>query len=400
MSTITSELQPGFISPDADTDIKSGIRVQIFHESDITPEAIGRWEDLERHAVSSTPYLSRAFVETATAARLGQHEPIYLVIEQNGCWVGLGVFESVAATRSLPVPHLRSWRTNHTYLDSLLIRLGSEQAALNAFWDFMKKGHHPWYAVEFRQLARDDRTVELLESSAGEREIESFRGPVHFRAAVELSAHSSRCANGISRRRARSLRQGWNWLCRQGEVSFNIQKKQEKMRASALRFLELEAMGWKSKSGTALNSHAREREFFLDLVDRLAQQDRVFFLELSIDKTVIASVVHFVAGEVSFAFKLGWDPQLSRGCPGFQLKAQTLFQIHQMLPHLKLIDSCACPGSFIEHVWADRREIAPQIFITSRIASFACSMLGGIRWIRDRGCHFFHHLRGQHDENC
>ncbi len=380
--------------------IESGIRVQILHESDMNAESLAAWDDLERHAVSSTPYLCRAFVEAAIAAQLGQQSPIYIVIEQDNRWIGLGVFESVAATRAVPVPHLRSWRTNHTFLDGMLVRAGEEQPALNAFWDFMKNKYHSWCAVEFRQLAQDDGTSQQIENSATEAGVEFIKGPSSERASIEISQSNPEQSNAISKRRARSLRQGWNWLSKQGTVSFGIQKNRKKIKQSALRFLELEAMGWKSNAGTALASHETERQFFLDLVERFAQQDRVFFLELSIDETVIASVVHFVAGDVSYAFKLGWDPRFSRGCPGYQIKAQTLFHAQRLFPHLKMIDSCACPDSFIEHVWGTRREIAPQIFITSRLANIACSMLGGIKWIRDRGCQFFHISRGQHDADC
>ncbi len=395
-----SDSRTQFKLPVVDPLFESGVRVQILHESDIDPRSLAAWEDLERHAVSSTPFLCRSFVKSAIDAKLGQQEPIYIVIEQENRWIGLGVFESVAATRTVPVAHLRSWRTNHTFLDGMLIRAGKDQLALNAFWNFMKTKHHSWYAVEFKQLAQDDFTSKKIEASATEAGVEFIKGPNSSRASIEFPLDNPDRSNGISKRRARSLRQGWNWLSKQGKVSFDLQRNHKKLRQSTLRFLELEAMGWKSNMGTALASREAEKEFFIDLVDRFARQDRVFFLELSIDETVIASVVHFIAGDISYAFKLGWDPYFSRGCPGFQLKAQTLFHAQRLLPQLKMIDSCACPGSFIEHVWGRRREIAPQVFITSRFASIACSMLGGIKWIRDRSCQFLHISRGQHDANC
>ncbi len=402
MRPMNSDYQTIFSLPAPDSNNKSEIQVRILSISDLDTQEISAWDDLERNAISSTPYLSRIFVEAAVAAQLGQREPIFIVVEQDNQWIGMGIFESVTATRTIPVPHLRSWRTNHTYLDGMLIRREEGPSALHAFWEFIKHEVHPWYAVEFRQLAIDDPATKQIEQAATKADIDFKKGQVKSRASVDLSSASvnNQESNGISKRRARSLRQGWNWLSKQGEVSFRLQRNSNKVKQSALRFLELEAMGWKSKAGTALASHESERDFFLDLVERFARQDRVFFLELLIDETVIASVVHFAAGNVSYAFKLGWDPNLSRGCPGFQLKAQTLFQAQQLLPHMKIIDSCACPGSFIEHIWADRREIAPHIFLTSRVAHIACSMLGSIKWIRDRGCQFFHLTRGQHDADC
>ena len=366
-------------------------RVQILNEADLDPMAIASWKDLETNAVPSSLYLSRSFLEPAIRAQLGQGDPIYIVIEREGQWLGVGVFESVSGTRNIPLPHLRSWRTSHSYLDGMLIRQGDEQVALQAFWKFMQEEIHPWYAVEFGQLAEDDPVSQFLEQTAAQVGVELKKGPSVLRAMMDVPSSTDSSEEGatadlsaISSRRAKSLRQSWNWLTRQGEVSFDIQRDPENLKQSAERFLELESLGWKSEAGTSLASNQKERQFFLELVERFSRDHKVFFLELSVDDVVIGSVVHFVSGDISYAFKLGWDPEYARGCPGYQLKAQTLYHASQMFPELRMIDSCSCPDSFIEHVWAGRREISSKVFLTSQVASVACSLVGGLKWVRDR----------------
>lgn len=390
-----SQVTSGLPASDPETGGASrpGVQVRILSKADLDPTAIAAWNDLEKNAVSSTPYLSRLFLEPATSTYFGQREPVYVIIEREDQWIGVGVFEAVSATRAMPLPHLRAWRTKHTYLDGMLIRQGNEQEALQAFWEFMQNEIHPWYAVEFKQLAEDDLTTKYLGQSAAAAGVDIQKGSSIQRASVEVSSQQ---ASGISIRRARSLRKGWNWLSRQGDVSFRIQNNQKHLKRSAERFLELEAMGWKSLAGTALASEQTQRRFFLELVDRFSQQDRIFFLELTVDDLVIASVVHFVAGDISYAFKLGWNPKYARGCPGYQLKAHTLFHAQQMFPHLRMIDSCACSDSFIEHVWAGRREITSTLFLTSRAASVACSVLGSLKWARDRSYQLFHTMSENH----
>ena len=109
---------------------------------------------------------------------------------------------------------------------------------------------------------------------------------------------------------------------------------------------------------------------------------QVFFTQLLVGDNVIGSVVHLVSGQQAFAFKLGWDPAFERGCPGYQLKAQLVCKASEQLGQFELIDSCSQLGSFIEHVWPDRRAIGSCVAPTSLPGRAALQVSLGLRWAK------------------
>ena len=109
--------------------------------------------------------------------------------------------------------------------------------------------------------------------------------------------------------------------------------------------------------------------------------------ELAIDQQVIASMCLLRSGSDYYAYKIGWDPQFERGCPGFLLAAEIQSNLHR-LPHCERIDSCASPGSFLEHVWPGQKQIGTALYTTTRLGSIAAR---GTRLARD----LYRQLRGR-----
>jgi hypothetical protein len=144
------------------------------------------------------------------------------------------------------------------------------------------------------------------------------------------------------------------------------------------QFLYLESLGWKGEGGSSLASSPHESEWFRTAAVSLSSQDRIRFAELLIDERVIASMCLFRAQAEYFAFKIGWDPQFERGCPGFLLAAEIRSHLDQ-LSGCERIDGCARPGSFLDHVWPGRIAVGNVMFTTNRLGSM---MASGTQWAR------------------
>ena len=414
-------------------------RVELKHPLELEEQDLAAWRDLLRMTACENPFLAPEFVLPA-CRNLETASPILLSVQQEDRWCGVGLFEAVGPQYRLPVPHLRTWRTPYTFLQGMLLRRGQEAETLAAFWDYMQSGGHSWHAVEFTALAHDTPEFHWLHQSAVQAGVESLTRHVHTRAFLQQKEHrdsrdvdnlqhvageaesagtmqkmtaqelatmplrqiqagevglahdqcltgeSSRLVNrGISRRRARSLRQSRNWLQRQGGLELRFQRDPETIAQSIDRFLQLEALGWKGETATALSSRAADERFFREMAQAFLAQGQLMFVELLVGGEVMGSVVHLQQGRSSYAFKLGWNPRLARGGPGFQMKAFTEREIFVAFPELERVDSCACPGSFIEHVWPDRRTCSSNLFMTSRAGVIAGSVVGALRWIRDYG---------------
>ncbi len=145
-----------------------------------------------------------------------------------------------------------------------------------------------------------------------------------------------------------------------GAVEFRIREQ-----AGVDDFLHLESLGWKGQEGTALACDPKQTEAFRWVADSFGRLDRVRFAEIALSGRVVASMCLFRSETDYYAFKIGWDPALERGCPGYLLASE--LQAHLTdLPGCERIDGCASAGSFLDHVWPDRKEMAVATYTTTR----------------------------------
>lgn len=88
-----------------------------------------RWRQLERECESPNTFLSPDFV----LPYLNHHPPQFPLVllagedSVTGALLGLGVFETVRASRTLPLPHLMAFRGKHLYRDGMLVSPGREE---------------------------------------------------------------------------------------------------------------------------------------------------------------------------------------------------------------------------------------------------------------------------------
>ncbi|SFJ62785.1 GNAT family N-acetyltransferase [Planctomicrobium piriforme] len=363
---------------------RSSLQVQVRSLSEMDSRLIDAWQDLEASASIRNPFVSPAYVIPAARHLPGVAEPVIITIEQQGQMLGLGVFENRARSRRLPVRHLRSWQTPHTYFDGLLLRDGDSGRALQEFWAFLARGHHDWHGVDFPRMPVDEPATRLLDASAQQIDGFCLEGTPWSRACLlPQESDAGTILQTISVKRAKSLRRGWRELEKSGTVHFEFQQDPGQMAACAEELMHLENLGWKCDIGTSLAANSAHTRFFRELIFRMNEQGNVSFTRLRIDDRAVASVVNFRAGDTLYAFKLGWDPEFERGCPGFHLKMQTAAHAGAHFPDVRMIDSCSQPGSFIEHVWPQRRAFCSRTYVTSPVGSLAASMVQGLRWVRN-----------------
>lgn len=361
--------------------------MQVLDWSDLEAWHFAEWRNLFSQSVTPPPFLSPSFAVPAVQCHLAS-PPRVLTVESDRRLIGLWLFEDVATSRRMPLPHWRSWQTCHTYQTGLLIHQEHASAALNTFWQRVASVDGT-NAVEFPMLATGSALQNSLLASSHQRGVTCWQGHDVERAALQLDGDlPDRMLQRISSRRMRSLRRGQRFLEKQGELTFQILTKPEEIEAGINTLLELEAAGWKRAEGTALSCNANQEQFFRAMIHRFALMNSVFFTQLSVDGKPVAVVAHLRIGQQAYAFKMGWDPAFERGCPGYLIKAQ-LIQHAEELPRITSIDSCSQPGSFIEHLWPDRLTFATHLFMTSRAGRIAGTIIDGLRTARDEVTHVF-----------
>ncbi len=346
-----------------------------------SPAFEAAWRDLERRSLLRNPFLSPSFLLPQSRESFPNAQ-LLTIIDGHGNWLLAGLFERVSGSRQLPLPHLRAVRTEHSYKTSMLVDAVERKQVVDTLWKFLRQqGLHglsfPMFPVQSAlaglltgRCERDGTTVTVED--------------LHFRATVSPFDGSA-----MSPKRAKSLRRGRRALEKSGQVSLRFTGCSDGDLSAVERFLFLESLGWKGESQTAIACRQSEVEAFNRMALGFATRDRIRFAELALDERVIASMCLFRSESDYYAFKIGWDPQFERGCPGFLLAAEMQDHLSQ-LPHCLSIDSCSQPGSFLEHVWPGRKEFGTVLFTTTRWGSVTAK---GTRWARD----LYRHLRGQTD---
>jgi len=338
-----------------------------------SPTFLESWRDLERRSLWRSPFLSPAFLFPQwQAAECNPKAQLLTVIDGQGRWLLAGLFEQVRGTRQLPLPHLRAVRNTHSFKTGSLVDATESQSVVETLWIFLRQQH--LHGLSFPLFPVQSGLSDLLTEQCEKSKTLATVDDLQLRATVAPGDVSA-----MSAKRAKSLRRGRRSLEKIGRVALRFDNCAQGDLSAVERFLFLESLGWKGESQSALACRWNEVRALRTTAQEFSQQNRIHFAELTIDERVIASMCLFRSESDYYAFKIGWDPQFERGCPGFLLAAEIQENLHR-LPQCERLDSCARPGSFLDHVWPGRKQIGTALFTTTAWGSAAAR---GARMARD-----------------
>jgi Acetyltransferase (GNAT) domain len=134
-------------------------------------------------------------------------------------------------------------------------------------------------------------------------------------------------------------------------------------------FLDLEASGWKRRTGTSLRCRPGHDQFFRELSRGFAEQGRLMLLRLQSGTQVLAQSTALLAGPGQFGFKKAYDEAFARWSPGTLLDLDVLMWFHHT-PQLRWLDTCsptdAPSGS---PLFGDRRAISTLLLPLSPVGT-------------------------------
>ena len=346
--------------------------------ADLDDSFIRNWESLEDRSLEGNVFLSPNLILPALHHLTPKVDPVLIAVESNNDGrrelVGIGIFEESCGSTLLPLPHLRAYRSMHSFGDGLLIDRRCAKFAVNEFFQFLLSMNRRWYGVQFSERSADSELSFLLEHAATRAgavwhsDSEEERGMLIPSEVPEDHMHEF-----FSRNRRKVFQKDRRKLEKLGEVKFRFRRCGAQHERRAETFMELEAMGWKGDQGSALLSNPNEAAFFRNMTAGFAKFQRALFAELSVGGVTVFSSSNYISGNTAFAFKVGWHSGFAHASPGSQAELATLANSRAELADLAFVDSCALPGSYIERIWPWRRKITSGIFTTSRIGDAACS---------------------------
>jgi hypothetical protein len=366
------------------------LTTKVLGYSELTDQHIRRWCELEERSIEQNAFLSPYFVLPALKYLPPRGKPMIVFIETGagitGDLLGVGVFERSPRTVQLPTPHLKAYKSPHTYLTGLLIDRTYFKEATDAFFSFFHDSQKDWCGVEFVNRRKESELASQFDIAASQLgicwfEYSSQRRPILL---PERSGDADMKTILASKTRKR-LRQHLRRLSDLGKVKWRVVRGQEIEPACINIFLELEHMGWKKERGSSLLSHANHEAFFREMTNGFAQAGRAFFTELSVNGKVISSTSNLISGSVGFAFKIGWDETFSKLGPGILNEVEFVKYFSELFPDIKYVDSGAEDGSYLEKLWPEHVSMVSGFYLSNPGKK---PLLQGIDFIRKVKRHF------------
>ncbi len=188
----------------------------------------------------------------------------------------------------------------------------------------------------------------------------------------------------LSRSRKKKIRRKLRQLDAQGEFAWSVVRSGDISNHTIDAFLRLEHCGWKGDGGTSLLSDPGRKQFFEQAIKALAQRDSVFFTEISLSGEVVASTCNLIAGDVGFAFKLGWDLAYSKQSIGFINEYLLVESAPTELSNLRYIDSGAEYHSFLNQLWTENLDLHNYLFTSNKFVYLFYSCVSKLRSLRNK----------------
>lgn len=327
---------------------------------------IDEWAELEATSIEANAFLSPSFVLPALKHLPSRNRVVFIAVrDQRDALVGLAVLEHSGATRIVPFPHLRAFRTLHSFRSGILVAAENRREIIAALLDYLAADGH--WGIEFGEQWLDSPLVQELRLICDECKYHWWEAVSYNRPSFQRPTPiADGAAAHWSKSRRKSVRKAMRRLEDHGEWNVRTVTETAKFSTSVETFLRLEHAGWKAGVGSSLLSSSEQSGFFREMMHRFHHNNAAFFVELHVGETVIGSTANFCSGTSAFAFKVGWDPEFAFASPGMLLDALLLTHNNELLPKLSMVDSCAKGDSYLGNLWPEKIRIGNGVLALKR----------------------------------
>jgi CelD/BcsL family acetyltransferase involved in cellulose biosynthesis len=319
---------------------------------------VARWKELAATAIEPNPFFEPQIVLPAARLLAGGDEVALLVVESRTGLLFVLPVRSASRFRRVPVPALVSWHHDHSFLGTPLVAAGAVETAWSAaLAHLLRERPAPWSVLGL--VPAEGPLADGLSAALTERRLRPTRFEAHHRAVVHRRTHRTYLEQTVSARHLKTLRRLRRRLGEQLDtdlVTVDQAATGDVARAQEV-FLDLESSGWKGRHGGALACQPAQAQFFRELGEGFAADQRLQLWTLGSAERTVAASCNLLAGEAVFHFKISYDETFARYSPGVQLELDMIDAFHDDA-RLRILDSCTSPGDSVsDKLYPDRRAL-------------------------------------------
>ncbi len=337
---------------------------------EIDEATLSAWTELGQRMPRPNPFAMPQFVLPAASWLTPRTPPHVALIERGESGtrelIGVGCFTRERPNLFVPVSHLASYRTLHTFRSGLLHAPGESGAVAQSLLRDLRDNDKRSHALSFHNLLAECPVFaslrKLLEDgSGGWFEQHRFQRPVlRLRPATPANTLGVIVMDRDLRRRKRRLEE-------RGSTTFRVTQANTDIADAIETHLRLEHAGWKGTAGTSLLASPLQAGFFREMMQRFDRIQGAVFAETLCDDQVIASTSNLLLGDTLNGFKTGWHPDFAACSPGRLNEVFLSAAVPPSWPQVGVFDSQAQEDSYLSDLLPQRDTMITGTLAVTRL---------------------------------
>jgi CelD/BcsL family acetyltransferase involved in cellulose biosynthesis len=349
---------------------------------------LGKWVELERESLEPNPFFAPQMVLPA-ARHLEDGASTQLLVAESadGLLFLMPVTERMGL-RGMPVPGLRSWMHDYCYLGTPLFSAHDDPARIwTKIFDELRRTR-PASLLVMQLHSADGPVAAGLYRAGAQRGLRVRRSPHADRGFIHRRPEFKYACEWISRKHRADLARRRRSLGRKLDAEITTVDRAASDPGKAIeQFLQLEARGWKGRTGTAFLRRPGHDRFFREMSRSFSDDGRLMFLSLEAGTQVLAQNTALIGGVGLFGFRKTYDETFARWSPGSLLDLDVLRWFHEMRQLAWLDTGSGSNDEATRRVFGDRRATRTLAVPISPLGSAAAAMLpvvvGARRYLRN-----------------
>jgi hypothetical protein len=238
---------------------------------------------------------------------------------------------------------------------------------LAAFFDWLSGASTGCLTMGFNLVRADGPFREALLEALAQTKTRVFEDSIHGRALFRPAADARTFLDeSVPQKKRKELRRLERRLGELGRVEYDSLTPTSTVEKWIDEFLQLEASGWKGRTGSALGTVEAVRSFFTSAAMGAYRRGRLMMLALRLDGQAIAMKCNFVGSAGGYSVRIAFDEAFARYSPGVLLELANIRECHARAD-VPWMDSCALPDHpMIDHLWRAQRQVGYLTVSTGR----------------------------------